>query len=292
MPIAGAGHVCFGMPFMSKTCATAASSLDSAAPATAFYRHVLHTLNDSGVPFMVGGAFAFACYTGIKRDTKDLDLFIRREDYARVEAALREAGYGTELTYPHWLAKVRSGEAFVDLIFSSGNGIVPVDDGWFAHASDADVMGVPVRITPPEESLWSKAFIMERERYDGADVAHLIHAYGARMDWHRLRARFGEHWRVLLSHLVLYGFIYPGERAVVPDWLMDELLEQLRHDRQPPPAQPKLCAGTLLSREQYLPDVEQQGYEDGRVEPFGAMTRQDVEHWTDAIPGRGDESRQ
>ena len=25
-----------------------------------------------------------------------------------------------------------------------------------------------------EESLWQKAFIMERERYDGADVAHLL----------------------------------------------------------------------------------------------------------------------
>ena len=276
---------------MSKRRVKAASSRDSAAEAAAFYRHVLHTLNDSGVPFMVGGAFAFACYTGIKRDTKDLDLFIRREDYERVEAALREAGYSTDLTFPHWLAKVHAGDAFVDLIFSSGNGIVPVDDGWFEHAIEAEVMGVQVRITPPEESLWSKAFIMERERYDGADVAHLIHAYGARMDWQRLRHRFGEHWRVLLSHLVLYGFIYPGERAVVPDWLMDELLDRVRHDDQPPPAQPKLCAGTLLSREQYLPDVEQQGYEDGRVEPFGAMTRQDVEHWTDAIPGRGDASR-
>ena len=58
---------------------------------------------------------------------------------------------------------------------------------------------------------------MERERYDGADVAHIILAYGDRMDWRRLIDRFGRYWRVLLSHLVLYGFIYPSAaRACLP----------------------------------------------------------------------------
>jgi len=257
----------------------------------AFYRDVLQTLNAAGVPYLVGGAFAYACYTGIERNTKDLDLFIHRRDFERAAQALQQGGYLAEMTYSHWLAKVRRGDAFIDLIFSSGNGVAEVDDEWFDNAPEAQVLGISVRLSPPEEMIWSKAFIMERERYDGADVAHLIRAHGAQLDWQRLLRRFGPHWRVLLSHLVLYGFIYPGERAVVPGWLMDELLERLRHDDQPPPAQPRLCAGTLLSREQYLPDVEQQGYEDGRVEPLGAMTRQDVEHWTDAIPGRGDVPR-
>ena len=40
-------------------------------------------LVDAEVPFLVGGAFAHACFTGIRRATKDLDLFIRREDYDR-----------------------------------------------------------------------------------------------------------------------------------------------------------------------------------------------------------------
>ena len=37
--------------------------------------------------------------------------------------------------------------------------------------------------------------------------------------------------------------------------------------RQPPPSDPHVCAGTLLSREQYLHDVEQLGYVDGRLTP-------------------------
>ena len=40
-----------------------------------------------------------------------------------------------------------------------------------------------VLVAPAEESLWCKAFVMERERFDGADVAHIILAYGDRLDW-------------------------------------------------------------------------------------------------------------
>jgi hypothetical protein len=90
---------------------------------------------------------------------------------------------------------------------------------------------------------------------------------------------------VLLAHLVLFGFVYPGERSLVPAWLMDELLERLR--REGDDAAERLCAGTLLSREQYLHDVGRQGYLDGRLEPFGRMTPQDVAHWTDAIAADG-----
>jgi hypothetical protein len=45
-----------------------------------------------------------------------------------------------------------------------------------------------------------------------------------------------------------------------------------------------VCAGTLLSREQYLHDVEQLGYVDGRLTPASTMTAEDVAVWTDAIP--------
>ena len=53
-------------------------------PSRAFYREAMDVLSRAGVPFLVGGAFAHACYTGIRRSTKDLDLFIRRDDYDRV----------------------------------------------------------------------------------------------------------------------------------------------------------------------------------------------------------------
>ncbi|HEY0845017.1 MAG TPA: nucleotidyltransferase [Noviherbaspirillum sp.] len=249
----------------------------------AFYRHVLESLNVSGDRFLVGGAYAFNHYTGISRHTKDLDIFIREQDFPQVSEALHQAGYETELTYPHWLAKAARGGDYIDLIFSSGNGVATVDDEWFDHAPPAEILGVGVRICPVEEMIWSKSFIMERERFDGADVAHLLHATGDQLDWHRLLRRFGAHWRVLLSHCVLFGFTYPDYRHHVPLWVMEELIERLRHEAHTPPEGRKICQGTLLSREQYLADVEKWGYRDARLVPLGNMTASETAHWTDAI---------
>jgi hypothetical protein len=192
----------------------------------AFYCRALTRLNRSGVPYLVGGAYAFERYTGIARHTKDLDVFVRESDVERALAALAAEGCRGEITFPHWLAKAYCGEHFVDIIFSSGNGVAPVDDDWFRHAVAESVLGIPAQLVPAEEMIWQKALIMERERFDGADVAHLLRARGQHLDWDRLLRRFGEHWPVLLSHLVLFGFIYPAERDRIPADVMQELLRR------------------------------------------------------------------
>lgn len=134
--------------------------------------------------------------------------------------------------------------------------------------------------------IWSKAFIMERERFDGADVVHLLRACGERLDWQRLFRRFEPHWRVLLMHMVMFGFVYPSDRHLVPVGIMDELIERLRRETHSPAPQHALCLGTLLSREQYLNDIDEQGLQDGRIVPIGNMTNEDISVWTQAIPDR------
>jgi hypothetical protein len=251
-----------------------------------FYRDVLTSLDGANVPVLVGGAFAFSHFTGIQRPTKDFDLFIRREHIERALETLAAAGFHTELTFPHWLAKARCDEFLVDLIFGSGNGVAPVDDAWFDNAVQAEAVGVPVLLCPAEEMLWSKAFVMERERYDGADVIHILHTQGARLDWVRLMERFGEHWRVLLANLVLFGFVYPGEESPAPRWVMDTLLARLDNEIDSPPRDDRICRGTLISREQYLVDVTEWGYSDGRMQPRGPMSASEIARWTEAI-GKG-----
>jgi hypothetical protein len=135
-----------------------------------FYRQALAILRSAGVPHLVGGAYAFARYTGIERHTKDFDVFLRREDYGRAAWAFQKAGHKAELTFPHWLGKVLKGDDFIDLIFSAGNGVAEVGDVWFEHAVRSRVFGVDVELIPPEEMIWSKGLIMERERYDGATL--------------------------------------------------------------------------------------------------------------------------
>lgn len=252
--------------------------------ASAFYRHALTILREREIPFLVGGAYALGRYTGIIRDTKDFDLFVRRADARRTLQTLAEEGYRAELTFPHWLGKVFHAENFVDIIFDSGNGVAAVDDEWFAHARDGHVFDVPVQFAPPEEMLWQKSLVQERERYDGADVAHLLRACAGEIDWDRLLARFAEHWRTLFAHLVLFGFIYPGERARIPATVMRELMARLEGELDgPDESAVRLCRGTILSRAQYLVDVDLWGYEDARLEPGGAMSEEEIDHWTASI---------
>ena len=256
--------------------------------ARAFYRNAMETLQRAGMPVLVGGAFALERYAGISRNTKDLDLFVRPEDFEPVLDTLAAAGYRTEVPFPHWLGKAHFGEEFVDIIFSSGNGVATVDEEWFTHAVDDEIMGIPARLCPPEETIWSKAFIMERERYDGADIAHILRLCVEHLDWDRLLRRFGPQWRVLLSHLILFGFVYPAERHRIPASVMRKLMRQLQHELTAAPPRDRACQGTLLSREQYLIDVGSWNYQDARLLPRGSMTEEETAIWTAAIDQSAD----
>lgn len=279
----------------------------SDAAAETFYREALACLDRSGVPFLLGGAYALAHYTGIVRRTKDLDIFIRPADCGRVLRAFGDEDYRTEVTDADWLAKAYREPHFVDIIFSSGNSIATVDDAWFEHATRVRALGWDVKIAPVEEMIWSKAFVMERERFDGADVLHLILKRGKRIDWNRLLERMGEHWQVLLAHLVLFQYCYPSERENVPLWVLDRLQERVRDERMMGNASERLCRGPLLSRAQYRSDLEDWSFtaperpevglvlavhspeEEGEPEHAGETEQQEDEdrgHWRSALPRR------
>jgi hypothetical protein len=253
------------------------------ADKTDFYRSTLELFHREGLPFLVGGTHAYYRYTGIPRETKDFDLFVRRGDYPRIEEALRREGYETELKFPHWLGKIYKDDAFIDLIFSGGNGEAAVDEEWFEHSVEGKIFGVPVRLAAPEEMIWSKSYVMERERYDGGDVMHLLLRTGKRLDWDRLLRRFGDHWRLLLMQIVKFGFVYPSERFRIPRHVTEELLSRFTAEMNERSHPDKVCYGTLTSRAQYLMDVQEWGFADSRLAPHGLLSEGEVEAWTDAI---------
>jgi len=261
---------------------TEGSAPHSNSPRHRFYRRVLRALNAAGIDFVIGGGYALERHLGIGRPTKDLDLFLRPADVNAAVGHFRSIGFDAELTFPHWLAKVTRRDDQVDLIFNGGNGICPVDDDWFRYAIPARVLGVPVKLSPVEEMIWSKAFVMERERFDGADVLHLLNACAETLDWSRLTRRFGRHWRVLFAHLTLFGFVYPSERCRIPEAVMRQCARFLELEMKCAPSR-RICRGTLTSRAQYLVDIEHWGYEDGRLAPHGSMTDDEASIWTAAI---------
>jgi hypothetical protein len=194
--------------------------------AAAFYERGLCALAKAKVPHLVGGGYAFTHYTGIQRPKKDLDVYVRERDLQRALEALESVSDRTELTFPHWLGKALYGDYLIDVIHNSGNGVAAVDDGWFEFAPEETILNQRVLLTPAEEMIWSKAFVMERERCDAMDVLHLLRA-SSKLNWSRLVERFGPNHRVLYAHLVLFGFVYPSERDLIPNEVLDQLAARM-----------------------------------------------------------------
>ena len=254
---------------------------DPASTGSTFYRAAMRRLIEAEIPFLVGGAYALEAHTGIVRRTKDFDIFMLEEDVSSALQVLARGGYQTELTFPHWIAKAFSGEDFLDIIFNSGNGICRVDETWFRFAIDGNVLGMDLKLCPAEETIWQKAFILERDRCDLADVAHLLRHCGQRLDWQRLVRRFDRRWRVLLAHIILFDFIYPGHRDVIPRSVRKDLHARLEGELGHQNGHSNHeCHGTLLSATQYLRDVDLEGYQDARLEPLGTMSKEEIAVWT------------
>src|SRR5207253_2917409 len=83
------------------------------------------------------------------------------------------------------------------------------------------------------------AFVAGPGGFGGADVLRVLRDTGPSLEWPRLLMRFGDYWRVLLSHLIMFGFVYPDKRQNIPAWVTDELLRRLSVSR--PNLQNDIC---------------------------------------------------
>ncbi len=234
------------------------------------YRRALRTLNAAGVPFVVSGLYAIYEYTGIYRQTKDLDLMLEPTWVVPAGRALRENGFRVELSHAHWIAKAFHGGAMIDLVYGMGNGIEFVDRAWYEHSRPAILATTPVRVAPAEELIWHRLFISERHRSDVADVVHLFLTCGERLDWHRLLRRAADHWRLLLAQILLFDYVYPSRRDRVPAWVRRELTARAGAavDTAADPEAP--FRGTLVSRFSFAIDVNEWGFRDLRTEIVAA----------------------
>jgi hypothetical protein len=222
------------------------------------FREVLTLMNERQIPCAVSGAFALREHTGICRNTKDLDFFLPSEEVPRALAELSAAGFETEVKDPVWLAKAHRDDFFVDLITGMSNGVVTVDRRWIERAKPSQIFGVPVRVLAAEELLISKIFIAFRERFDGADIVHLIYGTHGKMDWNRVLELVGEHWQLLLWALVLFQYVYPQESKAVPTDVWEGLLHRFRESLKQPNTNANF-RGSLLDERMFAIDVNEWG---------------------------------
>jgi hypothetical protein len=220
------------------------------------FREVLIALEEKHFPYAVSGAFALRAHTGICRFTKDLDLFMTAKTSAEVFPYLRGRGFDCEVRDPVWLAKARKGEFFVDLITGMSNGVIVVEDSWIERATPVVVHGVKTRVLAPEELVASKIFVAKRERFDGADIAHVIYGTNGSFDWERELELVGDHWEMLLWSLLLFRYVYPAQTHYVPDAIWRKLLRRLETQISRPQPDAKF-RGSLVDENMFAIDLNE-----------------------------------
>jgi len=222
------------------------------------FREILNLLEAREVPYAIAGAFALQEHTGIRRDTKDLDLFLTAKDAPRALTILREEGFHCEICDPVWLHKAHRKGFFVDLITGMSNATIVVEDEWIQRSKPAVVHGVHSRVLAAEELLASKLFVTRRERFDGADIAHVIYATRGQLDWQRIMELAGENWEMLFWALVLYRYAYPAQTEFVPAELWSDLIKRFERVISHPDPKARF-RGSLIDDKMFAIDVNEWG---------------------------------
>lgn len=229
--------------------------------ASACYRNALKCLHDARIPFVVAGAFAIHHHTGIWRTTKDLDLFLQPEHVPEALKELRRCGFTTEVTDPVWLAKAFCGRYFVDLITATRNAALLVDCSWIARSVPAEFFGIPCRVLSAEEIIVTKLFVSRRERFDLADVVHLMRATSKHLDWKRIVSLMAGHDELLLWSLVFFAYVYPAHVGTIPREVWNNLLLKIQNHLDNPQAEAPF-RGALIDPNMFAIDVDEWGERD------------------------------
>ncbi len=184
------------------------------------YRDAIDAVRGTGLPFMLGGGFALASFTGRWRDTKDIDFYIKPEDRDIVVTALTRAGfvdYYCRLPYDRkWIYRSVRADVIVDIIWSMANQRAQVDDVWFQRAGQLSLRSRPLLVVPAEEFMWCKLYIMQRDHCDWTDIFNLLYAHGPQIDWEHLTWRLGEDTPLLRAVLTVYSWLCPQEVLALP----------------------------------------------------------------------------
>jgi hypothetical protein len=172
---------------------------------------------------MLAGAFSLASYTGLWRNTKDLDFYVLPEDREVLIDSLNAAGfidYYDKLPYvQHWIYRAWKNDCIVDIIWAMANQRAQVDMGWFDYAPEVTVRGEKLKVVPPEELLWCKLYVLQKDRCDWTDIFNLIHSVGADLDWEHLINRLEGDLPLLVGLLNVYTWLCSGEDLRLPEAL-------------------------------------------------------------------------
>jgi hypothetical protein len=190
------------------------------------YRSVIAEAGKRHIPFAIGGALAALTYAGGWRNTKDLDIYIVKADCPRFQQILLARGfedYYDVLAYDRrWIYRAHRDDIIVDIIWAMANQRAQVDESWL-NGPEVHVAGETFRLLAPEDSLWSKLYIIQKDRCDWTDCLNILYGVGPHMNWHKLIANAGRDVPLLAGLLSVFTWLAPDRARALPSFIWREL---------------------------------------------------------------------
>jgi hypothetical protein len=191
------------------------------------YRRVLNEATCREFLFAVGGAFATATHAGVWRGTNDMDLYVLPENRQAAISMLEELDlHNIQQTFPYDPSvthRATDGRVIVELIWGMKNHRAMVDNVWLTRSEWIDIDGLRLRVTPPEEMIWPKLYVLSRERSDWSDILNILYFCGEGLDWRHLLERLGDDTPLLAGVLCVLKWLQPQKVQEFPAWLLKEV---------------------------------------------------------------------
>ncbi|MCE5314159.1 MAG: nucleotidyltransferase [Armatimonadota bacterium] len=203
------------------------------------YLSALGALGESGIDYMLGGAFAIYHYTQWWRNTHDIDVYLVKEDVPIAVRALDAAGFhdiGEQAEGDNqWIYHAARESMIVDVIWRFANLENYITRDWLRRAPVGHFLGIDVKFMPLEETIWIKAFVINRHRCDWPDVMRVIRAQCSNLDWDRLLDLLDEHWLLLAGLIDVFDWQHPDSVGCIPERIREELIARRRQYWASPP---------------------------------------------------------
>lgn len=191
------------------------------------YIEVIASLRAAQIPHAVGGALALASYTGLWRDTKDLDFYVLPDDRDSFVAILTDSGWSDYYeTRPYdrgWIYRATRGGNIIDVIFAHANHSDVVGRDWIERAWSLDLNEIELPILSPEELIRAKIYVLQRDRCDWMDIFNLLYSVAEKLEWDHVIERLGESAPLLGAIVLIFAWLAPGPASKIPQSAMARL---------------------------------------------------------------------
>lgn len=191
------------------------------------YRSVIEKMQARSLRFAIGGGWAYSVYAQRWRNTKDIDLFMLPDDREAAIEALSDAGfrdYHERLPYDRgWIFRGYREDVIVDIIWQMANYRTKVDEAWLSEGWEIAVGDKTLRLLPIEELIWSKLYVVQRDRCDWPDLLSILYAQGPTLNWERLLNRIGDDVPLFAGLVSMFAWMCPARARDFPAWLWPRL---------------------------------------------------------------------